>query len=91
MDRPLYAGCPRCGMRARIEKTYWDWDQDEDIAVVKCKNCGRSRYPYRESRIVHLDYWNPGAGPENSHYDLLIPPGWTEDHVYRLTRLLGTG
>ena len=40
MDRPLYAGCPRCGMRARIEKTYWDWDQDEDFYELTCPTCG---------------------------------------------------
>ncbi len=77
MDRKLYAVCPICGKRATITKFFWDWDTDQDIANVKCECGSRSRIPYTESRILHVDLNNPYM--KETHFDLLLPQGWNEE------------
>ena len=76
MERPLYAVCPRCGQKAQITKFIWDWDGEQDIALVKCR-CGKSRLPYCESRVLKVDLNNPYMKEE--HFDLLVPPGWNRE------------
>ena len=75
MERKTYAVCPRCGRRAEITKIIWDWDGEQDIALIKCV-CGRSQLPYLESRILHIDLHNPYM--KEAHFDLLVPPGWDD-------------
>ena len=87
MKRPLYAVCPRCGNRAEIIKMIWDWDNEQNIALVKCK-CGRSQIPYSESRIHKIDLLNPYMHEENNHFDLLVPPGWTPEMWQKLQKIL---
>ncbi len=76
MDRPLYAVCPRCGRRAKITKFFWDWEEDETIALIKC-TCGKSQMYYAESRVLQIDLVNPYMHEE--HFNLLVPPGWNRD------------
>ncbi len=85
MVRELYAVCPKCGKRARIQSHRWDWDRDEDIVIVKCV-CGRAEMPYRESNILPIDSCNPFIKENN--FDLLIPPEWVEDQ-YNLWNKIG--
>ncbi len=85
MKRKLFAACPRCGMRIEIMKTVWDWDNDQNIALVKCRCTGKlMQVPYAESRVMKVDLANPCMHEENNHFDLLLPPGWTEDMWNRL-------
>ena len=89
MARPLYAICPRCGMRAEVVKFVWNWEEDESEALVQCR-CGRSMLPYLENRVIPVDLRNPYMHEENNHFDLLVPPGWNDDmwsqFVERLVR-----
>ena len=87
MDRPLYAACPRCGMRAEIEKFLWNWEEDESEALVRCR-CGRSRLPYLESRVIPVDIPNPYMHEENNHFDLLVPAGWNDEMLKRFMKPL---
>jgi len=87
MERKLYAVCPRCGNRAAITKTVWDWDGEQDIALVKC-TCGTSRMPCTESRIIKVDIPNPYMHEENNHFDLLVPPGWNDQMWNRIKNSL---
>ncbi len=89
MKRKLYAACPRCGMRAEISKMVWDWDRDQNIALVKCSCTGKpQRVPYSESRVMKVDLVNPYMHEENNHFDLLLPLGWTEDMWNKLHAFL---
>ena len=76
MKRKLYAVCPKCGRRAAIISHRWDWNNEEDIVLVKC-TCGRTEMPYRESNILPVDISSPYMKENN--FDLLIPPGWEKD------------
>ncbi len=76
MERPLYTVCPRCGRRARITRTARDWETEETIAFVKCE-CGTSHTAYSGNRILKIDLDNPFM--QEQHFDLLVPPGWTQD------------
>jgi len=73
MIRILYAVCPRCGMRAAIEKVFWDWDQEQDLARIRCPDCGQTQVPYSGERIRHI-----GVDPylKEEPFDLLVPPDW---------------
>ena len=79
MERKTYAVCPCCGRRAKITKFIWSWDDQQDLALIKCE-CGcRSQVPYVEHRVLHIDLNNPYLKDQNdSHFDLLIPQGWSE-------------
>ncbi len=87
MKRPLYAACPRCGNRAEIIKMIWDWDNDQNLALVKCR-CGTSQVPYSESRVLKIDLPNPYMHDENNHFDLLVPPGWNEEKWEKICKQL---
>ncbi len=56
----------------------WDWDNDQNIALVKCE-CGKSQIPYSESRVLKIDSLDPFIHDEENHFDLLVPPGWTDE------------
>ena len=89
MERKLYAACPRCGMRAEIARTYWDWDSDQDIALVRCKcTRGPQPVPFLESRVMKVDLDYPYMHDENDHFDLLLPPGWNEAMWEKLRAVL---
>lgn len=88
MKRPLYAACPLCGNRAQITKMVWDWDRDENVALIKCDCGNKARLPYSESRVIRIDINNPYMHEENNHFDLLVPPGWTEEKWERLSKVL---
>ena len=85
MTRELYAVCPKCGKRARIQSHRWDWEREEDMVLVKC-TCGRAEMPYRESNILPVDINNPYLKENN--FDLLIPPAWAADR-YNLWNKIG--
>ena len=76
MKRTLYAVCPRCGSRAKITKFIWDWDKDENIALIQC-TCGKSQMYYAESRVLKIDLDGPYM--HEAHFDLLVPPGWDQE------------
>lgn len=73
MERRLFAVCPRCGGKARIFSHRWDWEFDQDFALVRCE-CGIFEAPYSESRVVEIDFPSPYL--KENHFLLLIPPGW---------------
>ena len=89
MNRPLYAACPLCGNRAEIKKMIWDWDNDQNIALVKCKCSGKmQQVPYSESRVLKIDFLDPYMHEENNHFDLLVPPGWNEENWRKICNQL---
>ena len=65
------AVCPRCGWRADIMSYRYDWDQDETMAQLKCKQCGRSEVPFLESRIEDVDIIHPLL--KKNQYRVLLP------------------
>ena len=44
--------------------------------------------PYSESRVMKVDLVNPYMHEENNHFDLLLPPGWTDDMWNKLYAFL---
>ena len=85
MKRKLFAVCPRCGARAEITKTFRNRDGEPASALVKCGCTAKpQQVPYSVSRVMKVDLIRPSAADEMNHYDLLLPPGWTEDMWIRL-------
>ncbi len=79
MERKMYAVCPCCGRRATITKFIWSWDDEQDLALIKCECGSRSQMPYAEHRVLHIDIDDPYVKNQNdTHFDLLIPQGWNE-------------
>ena len=79
MERKMYAVCPCCGGRATITKFIWSWEDEQDLALIKCECGSRSQVPYAEHRILHIDINDPYIRDRNdTHFDLLIPQGWNE-------------
>ena len=79
MERKMYAVCPCCGRRATITKFIWSWDDEQDLAIIKCECGNRSQMPYAEHRVLHINLNDPYIKDQNdAHFDLLIPQGWNE-------------
>ena len=79
MERKMYAVCPCCGRRATITKFIWSWNDEQDLALIKCECGSRSQMPYAEHRVLHIDINDPYVKNQNdAHFDLLIPQGWNE-------------
>ena len=85
MEKELIAVCPRCGMRAKIVSTRYDWDRDETMARLKC-SCGCSEVPYLESRILDVDLRNPYL--KETHFRVLIPEQMDEQTWDKIGRCL---
>ena len=77
--KTVYAVCPRCYKRAVIVSHRWDWDRDQDYAVLKC-GCGRSEVPFDEGRVLDIDLNNPYM--EETHFKLLIPQNYDYDGMW---------
>ena len=85
MEKEIIAICPRCGMRAKVVSIRYDWNKDEDLALLKCQ-CGKSEVPYFESRVLDVDLCNPYMREE--HFRVLIPESMDENTWSRISRCL---
>ncbi len=85
MEKELIAICPKCGMRAKVMSYRYDWDQDENMAQLKCQ-CGRSEAPYLESRVLDVDLRNPYM--KEQHFRVLIPENMDAQTWSKISRCL---